>query len=58
MITLEQLVEELDFNKIDEIVAGTPPGGQNTWWDVFTTIGGTSGLVDGIGDVNTDTTIH
>ncbi|MCY1661151.1 hypothetical protein [Chryseobacterium sp. SL1] len=56
MITLEQLTEELDFNKIDEVVGGTQPGKRNTWWDAVTTYGGTSFQMDGEGDTLSDTT--
>lgn len=46
MITLEKLAEELNINNIDEVIAGTPRGLQyvQTWWDFWTTFGGTSGL--------------
>lgn len=39
MITLEKLVEELDVYLIDEVIGGRP----GTWWDPWTSAGGTSG---------------
>lgn len=46
MITLEKLAEELNINNIDEVIAGTPRGLQyvQTWYDFWTTFGGTSGI--------------
>ena len=40
MITLEQLTRELDVHLIDEVIGGRP----GTWWDPWTTAGGTSGI--------------
>jgi hypothetical protein len=44
MLTLEKLTNELDFNQVDEVIAGKEA---NTWWDLWTTAGGTSGVNDG-----------
>ena len=48
MLTLEKLTNELDFNQVDEIIGGKEAlAVANTWWDLWTTAGGTSGVNDG-----------